>query len=490
MPLNLIKDAWIPVLDRSGKRRVIAPWQMADVDLDRPDWPRPDLNLACLELLIGFVFLTDPPVDTDDWEDREAPDPGRLKDRLARFAPAFNLTGEGALFLQDLEHLLGEPKPPDMLFIDSAGASTATKNADLMVHRARYRSLDLPLAAMALYTLQAHAPSGGAGNRTSMRGGGPMVTLIDPGQGLWPLIWANVPDDWPGDPASLPWMQPTQTSCKNGSERYPQQGLEAEAFFGMPRRLRLVAEADRIIGVVQRKHGANYAGWVHPLTPYYRIKEGAELLPKHPKAGRFSYRNWLGVVVNGDPNALSETGKSLSMWHERSGGRQAHLIVAGWAMGKATPLDFIWSEPPMLTLPDGGLLLRGMIGAADLFGNSLRDALKPALGGGEARDAALEAFFDDTQSAFEAHAAELVSGKDGAEVAGAWLVDMRRVALRLFDAQSRPGLAARPVSKQHDIVRARANLCAAFSGGKGNGAKAFALLGMEQLKRKKKEVVA
>ena len=85
-----------------------------------------------------------------------------------------------------------------MLFIDSAGGSTAKKNADLMVKRGRYGNLPLPLAAMALYTLQSFAPSGGAGNRTSMRGGGPMVTLMQPLDGnahpLWRLIWSNVPE--------------------------------------------------------------------------------------------------------------------------------------------------------------------------------------------------------------------------------------------------------------------------------------------------------
>ena len=68
MPLNLISDPWIPVLDTSGARRVIAPWQMADEDLVRPDWPRADLDIACLELLIGLVRLADPPAHADDWD--------------------------------------------------------------------------------------------------------------------------------------------------------------------------------------------------------------------------------------------------------------------------------------------------------------------------------------------------------------------------------------------------------------------------------------
>jgi len=121
MPLNLIEDAWIPVLTKSGTRRVIAVWEIADDEIERPDWPRADLNLACYELLIGLIFLADPPTDASDWRARRTPDPERLRDRLAPFAPAFNLTGEGALFLQDFETLDGAENAPDMLFIDSAG---------------------------------------------------------------------------------------------------------------------------------------------------------------------------------------------------------------------------------------------------------------------------------------------------------------------------------------------------------------------------------
>jgi len=67
---------------------------------------------------------------------------------------------------------------------------------------------------MALFTFQAHSRSRGAGNRTSMRGGGPMVTLVDPGGGLWPLVWGNVPEGRPGALRDLPWMRPTRTSEK------------------------------------------------------------------------------------------------------------------------------------------------------------------------------------------------------------------------------------------------------------------------------------
>ena len=129
---------------------------------------------------------------------------------LAPLVPAFNLDGQearsehnerqgtenGPRFMQDFEELQGEASGMEALFIDSAGENTIRKNADLMVKRLRYKCLSLPAAAIALYALQQFAPSGGAGHRTSMRGGGPMSTFIKPPDSdktsLWHFIWANI----------------------------------------------------------------------------------------------------------------------------------------------------------------------------------------------------------------------------------------------------------------------------------------------------------
>lgn len=256
--LNLVTDPWIPVRRADGRPDTIRPDQIADPGIAALDWPRPDLTLACYELLIGLTYLACPPRDEDDWLDGP-PDAARLASGLALLAPAFELLGDGPRFMQDLERLDGAPNAPDMLFIDSAGDSTAKKNADLMVRRHRYDALPPALAAMAVYALQDFAPSGGAGNRTSMRGGGPMVTLVNPPEpGLWAMIWANVPYGAPlgsGDLDRLPWMRPTNVSDQGRITVPRGDGTgppDPEVFFGMPRRLRLVSDGGAVTGVVQR----------------------------------------------------------------------------------------------------------------------------------------------------------------------------------------------------------------------------------------------
>tara|TARA_Y100000815_G_scaffold271754_1_gene299052 strand:+ start:1440 stop:3014 length:1575 start_codon:yes stop_codon:yes gene_type:complete len=442
MPLNLISDSWIPVRLKDGSRRTIAPHQMTDPEIAAPDWPRADLNLACYELLIGMVFMATPPEDDFSWEGGR-PDPVRLQERLAEYASAFSLLGDGPKFLQDLEDLPGAPSGPDLLFVDSAGGNTAKNNADLMVHRDRYAALDLPLAAMALYAFQQFAPSGGAGNRTSMRGGGPLVTLADPGTGLWDLVWANVPCGRPANPGDLPWMRPTRTSQEDQSVGAG-QAHPVEAFFGMPRRLRLVAEPDRVTGVVQRPYGTNYGLWRHPLSPYYRLKEGAELLPRHPATGRLPWRNWIGIVLS-DPkqeSGLRLRAACIEGFYERYGRQAKRMIAAGWAMDNMKPKDFLWAELPLLTFDAAAQRqAESMIGAAETVASALRRALTALVAEGSARDAEYEQFWSATEGDFlDALAVLSAPDFDAADISQKFLGALGRQALAQFDALALPGL--------------------------------------------------
>lgn len=485
MTLNLIEDPWIAVRCRDGSRRTIAPWQMAEPDVVAPDWHRPDFDIACLELLIGLVYLADPPADVTEWKRRRSADPARLRERLATFAPAFNLLGEGPCFLQDFAPLEGAARPVDTLFIDSAGESAVGKNSDVMMHRDRYDSLDLPTAAMALYTLQDFAPAGGAGIRTSMRGGGPLVTLIDPreGQGsLWDLIWANVPYGLPGRVEDLPWMRPTRVS-DTGQQSLPPEGalFAPEAFFGQPRRLRLVADDGRVTGVIQRPYGTNYALWKHPLSPYYRMKPGTEWLPKHPRAGRFGYRNWLGIIAEQKKDELSELALALRDWNGRQGG--GSVIVAGWAMDNMKPRDFILSEQPVLDLTDGGWMrLAGLIEAAEAAAVALRGALEPVLAGGEAREAERETFFARTETRFLAH---LDTIRAGGNPAADWLSDLRRQAMGQFEKLAFDGIETRETDRMQRLFEARKFLGMAFAGYGKQGKAIFEALNLPLPEKKK-----
>lgn len=488
MPLNLIDDTWIPVLDSQGARHLIAPWQVADSSLDVPDWPRADLNLACYELLIGLLCLADPPADDAEWRARKAPDPERLRVALAPFAPAFELMGEGPRFLQDRGAEDGAESGPDMLFIDSAGASTAKNNADLMVRRQRYAALDLPLAAMALYTLQAFAPSGGAGNRTSMRGGGPLLSLVDPERGLWPMIWANVPNGAAGHVEDLPWMKGPRTSEKGKPGTFPQDGSEVEAFFGQPRRLWLMGSEEEVTRVRQKPWGTNYGLWEHPLTPYYRQKAGEEWLPRHPASGRITYRNWAGIVFDAEDTAIRRRAACLRRYETRMPDEIARVLLGGWSMDNMSPRDFLWSSAPLFPLGEvAAILAETLVFAASETAVALRRALEPVLPAGTVRDARIEAFWQSTEADFErvleqvsaaSDASGAVATDDWTALAEAWLDRLGQVALRLFEAEALPALTPAKPERQGEIVAAHRMLRNFLSGRTPAGGKVRDRLGL------------
>ncbi|MCJ8333131.1 MAG: type I-E CRISPR-associated protein Cse1/CasA [Epibacterium sp.] len=495
--LNLITDAWIPVQRMDGSRDVIRPDQIAEPDVLFPDWPRADLNLACLELLVGLVYLADPPTSVEDWKTRE-PDAARLREALKGLTPAFNLLGDGPRFLQDFDEITGSGNPPDMLFIDSAGGSTAKKNADLMVKRGRYPGLPLPLAAMALFTLQAFAPSGGAGNRTSMRGGGPMVTLVQPAEpGLWNLIWANVPQGEAleaDELEELPWMRPTETSEKGQVKAQPEGDfLPPEMFFGMPRRLKLTAvnsdNSALVTGVVQKTYGTNYGAWRHPLSPYNR--RDAEIFAKRPRPGNFGYRNWRGIVFQGEG---VDRAACLQRYLTHYPKHHFHLLVGGWAVDKATPQDFLWSQARVVPLNEAGEVLAGrLVEAAEQIGFALASNTRQGMGEGEigtgAANRVREQFFQLTQAPFEAQLDRISAGQ-GAAVPTAWLALCRSEALRLFDTEVMQGLADLSETRRKGAVEARRNLLGALAGYGSLGKKIFTALELELPKRSKKEDAA
>lgn len=487
MPLNLIDDPWIPVRTTDGPR-TIRPDQLAEPGVLATDWPRLDLNIACMELLIGLVFMADPPEDSDDWFDRKEPDPARLRDRLQSLVPAFNLAGEGPRFLQDLELLSGDPVGPDMLFMDSAGGNTAKNNADLFVRRNRYAGLPTALAAMALYTLQSQAPSGGAGNRTSMRGGGPMTTLVDPHGNLWDMVWANVPDGERQGPESLPWMRPTRTSEKGKLPTVQKESnqISAEVFFGMPRRLQLTLEDDIVTGVIQKPWGTEYDGWLHPLTPYYQDKTGA-WLPQHPRPGVFGYRQWRGVVMEGRKGDALRRAMTLETHDRRlrATGRgsepSASVLVAGWSMDNMKPREFILSRAPILHLtPDALDRVTAMIEAAEAAGLALRHALKPVVGSDDAKKTVLsmlhERFFTETEGAFLTALSQV---EQVSSVAQTWLDNLKEAAMTIFHEQAVSGLDQRDMKSVSEVVQARGRLLGFFAGRGKAGQKVLADLGLE-----------
>ena len=472
MPLlNLLIDPWIPVRANDGTLRTIRPAEIAG-DIAAIDWPRADFRIAQLEFLIGLLATCCPPADEEAWQEwwDVPPDAAALDAIFAPFGHAFVLDGDGPRFLQDFEALEAGTESVEKLLIEAPGEQGLKRNTDLLVKRGRAERLCRATAAIALFTLQSWAPAGGAGNRTGLRGGGPLVTLLLPEQpGLWHLLWANVPLGRAVAAADLKlvfsWLAPTRRSDKGGVVT-PENSHPAQVWWGMPRRIRLgfeqpaqpgicdltgTADPVMVTGWTQRPYGANYAAWglVHSLTPHYRMKPAdAEWLPVHPQPGGIGYRHWLGLVLDSD-DSLRKPAPIVTAWREerRPLGRP-RLLAAGFDMDNMKARGFVESEMPLpgATGPDerqrvnklARVLVRGAEAVAGMTRAAVRNALFPAgatvKADAEILNAAREKLWEATEVGFfETLDAPPPADDDPNPPQPVWLATLRRAAIDIFD---------------------------------------------------------
>ena len=552
---SLAEHAWLPVALASGRRVLVRPRDIGQPHegepIQRIATGRPDCDISLAEFLIGLLTVAMSPRDADEWAERyhRPPSTGDVEAALAPFADALVLDGEGPRFFQDRDDLDGEPGPISGLLIDAPGASTLRDNADHFVKRGGVEVLSRAGAAMVLATLQTMAPSGGAGHRTSPRGGGPMSTLVVPGTPigsepiLWQRLWTNVPLEARASPQDapriFPWLGPTRVSDKSGVTTTPEHVSRLQAFFGMPRRIRLVFESntehkpcdllghvDEVIvrGYVTRPWGTNYVAWdrAHPLSPYYKPKpKEPEFLPVHLQSSRVSYREWLPLIyARKDPSnnytrlpaACVDQFKrhGSDLLGDKTSRRNTRLLAAGYAMDNMKPLDFGEALLPLIfaSTPDGNERLAGiaqdMLSAAGDVVYQLTASVKLGLYGERskaANDSAVlgpvrDRFWAETETAFYD---VLHSTADSVDMAGEewidrkedvrarlgedWRKHLQQRALVIFDDTVPIDSAASDRIK--DIVNARKFLVLALEGYGKAGAALFKTLGLVAPKPKK-----
>ena len=301
-PYNLIRKRWIPVFDEDGNVWDIAPWEITASGGPNDKLPtglaapRPDFDGALIQFLIGLVQTAFAPKTERAWriKFKTPPKADELKAAFERYEHAFNLDGEGPRFMQDYDFAHGriadrtKEEKISKLLIDAASDVTRYFNKSLSESQ-----LDHASAAAALFAFQINDPGIGSGHRKSLRGGGPLTTLVL-GKTLWQTIWLNIlnrrdleirgaSQEWPDEGNIFPWMAPTRTSSQDqnttSDDIHPLQMywsmssrilLESVKKSADPRNYLTEVQSDTVFGTIKKKnHGANYTGpWTHPLTPY------------------------------------------------------------------------------------------------------------------------------------------------------------------------------------------------------------------------------
>ncbi len=496
--LNLLQDAYFPVIRADGavervRFREIAAGERPAVDF----WaPRPDLAAAMVQLGIALLQTAFAPEDSRAWMRyyENPPTPEALRACLAPFEEAFELMGEGPRFMQDLDlkEADGEPKPIATLLIDQPGGNTLRNNTDHFIKRDTVSRLSPFWSAIALFCLQTNAPSGGVGHRTSLRGGGPLTTLVK-GQTLWQTLWLGVldtrsfygddQDRWrnSGIKSLFPWLSPTRTSEKKGVEVRPEESHPLTCFWAMPRRIRLLhpVEGNRPCDLsgetrdwmfeafVTKNYGANYAeGWLHPLTPHYEDKKTGMLMPRHGQPGQLAYRHWLGLLFEVDQKTTLAPARVIA---DYSGSRRmrvfsrakpdgtAHrLWVFGYDMDNMKARSWIDATFPIIlprTEEGKGVnayrsRVEQMVQAAEAVANQCARAYKTATvrQGAKTRgdfSFVSEPFWQLTENEFYRLARLFTVERDDEAAREAWLKHLFKQALAHFDRL----LLARPVER-------------------------------------------
>lgn len=399
---SLIKDPWLPVLDSNGQRRKISPRELADNQIIDLAWPRPDFQGAGWQLLIGMLQTAMAPEDEEEWEEvwEQGLDAQKLHQALTRIEHAFHFGPQKPAFLQDFSTLSVEPSSVSGLLIDSPGGNTLKLNKDHFVKRSCYQHFCPHCTAMALFTVQTNSPAGGAGFRTSMRGGGPMTTLLEPAEEnvpLWRKLWLNVmpsSDNWqePHLPLIFPWLAETRSSETAKNITTPENAHPLQAYWGMPRRLEIDFDhqqsgccdlcgehSDNLLSQIRSKnYGVQYDGWLHPFSPYRQgLKDAsAPLLPLKGQPGGLAYKDWLGLVISSE-DKLNRT-LPAQVVRRNPLPRQTRLWCFGFDMDNAKSRCWYEHHLPVSSLTQEGELKDLLQLAVELAQNAL-SLLKLAL---------------------------------------------------------------------------------------------------------------
>ncbi|MCE8026880.1 type I-E CRISPR-associated protein Cse1/CasA [Billgrantia aerodenitrificans] len=400
--MNLTERDWLPVRAKEGGITYRSPSSIADPEILDLALPRADFQGAAYQFLIGLLQTALPPKNHDDWLARylEPPTVEELASAFSPLAAAFELDGDRPRFMQDLDPLEeANPSPVAGLLIDSPGANGIKLNTDHFTKRGRVEVVCPDCAALALFTLQINAPSGGAGYRVGLRGGGPLTTLVLPERAdatLWQRLWLNVMpaasiagaggrnlEAKPEDDTLFPWMGPTRVSDKKGAVVTPDEVHPLHPYWAMPRRFRLLfedgacqcdlcgRETTRFVREIRAKnYGANYDGpWLHPLTPYRQDpkKPNEPPLSQKGQPGGLGYRHWSHLVLQ---DAKSSGALPAAVVHDYLHGKaptseeayregdiserllnQVRLWAFGYDMDNMKPRCWYGVEMPLIAIP-------------------------------------------------------------------------------------------------------------------------------------------
>jgi CRISPR system Cascade subunit CasA len=480
---NLLKDHWLQVRVTSGNTLTVPLHQLVACEGELiTDFhaPRADFKGAIFQLLLALLQCRFAPVNREEWERHwlEPPHADTLRKAFSPVVPLFDVFSDsGPAFMQDVELAPDSDVEIANLLID---ASEGHFNKPGTV-----QAVAPHWAAVALFTLQINAPAGGRGHRVSLRGGGPLTTIVIPPTGsefdtLWHRLWLNVltqeelkhctgNNKLEEASAIYPWAGTVRVSEKKGGETYPELAHPLHMYWSMPRRIRFASpesgtfvcdlSGEHCTQVVRayttKSYGHNYEGnWLHPLTPHV-VEQGKDTLTLKGQPGGLGYRHWLGTVLStGDDKkkrvvaaVVSRYGDRRRWLHRRKLVSKAissypQLWVFGYDMDNMKARCWYETTLPLLTtdtdkqdafIDDVSLYINAAEDARRAVVSSVKQAWfsRPKDAKGD-MSAIGNNFWERTEASFYTALQRLISGdREGA--AHDWHIELQRKSAHLFE---------------------------------------------------------
>ncbi|WP_100158465.1 type I-E CRISPR-associated protein Cse1/CasA [Proteus columbae] len=383
--MNIINQPWLPFRFRNGEIKTLPISAISHPDIIDFSLNRADFQGAAYQFAIGLLQTVFAPEDEDEWETyfETPPSDNTLKSAFDKVAHAFNVTGNTPLFMQDFSSLEEQKNIPiAQLLIDAPGENGVKQNTDHFIKRGIADVMSLEMAVLALFTLQINAPSGGKGHLVSLRGGGPLTTLISPTDTqstLWQKLWLNIinRDFWeysePNfyDGSVFPWLVPLNLKEGKGENVFPKDVHPLYMYWAMPRRIRLQIENKSAICQISGKnsnitvqyyltknYGLDYQeGWLHPLTPYTWDTKKVDSFPNpiKGKQGGIHYNLWDRLLLSSSENGqkcASVVSHYLKLCQLLVLTKKPRLLIFGYDMDNMKPRGWYALEMPIFNIDE------------------------------------------------------------------------------------------------------------------------------------------
>lgn len=384
--INLLIDNWIPVLRKDGSTDKISPIGLLSDSDDNPaveiNSVRPDFDGAIMQFLIGVYQVLLSPEEDEDCNEffKTKPSVDSLKERIDLIAPAFVFDEGDHRFMQDPSaDGSDEDRDINKLLLDNS-----SKPNMHFIKEGTIQHICPHCVAMALITLQLNSPVGGRGHWTSLRGGGPLTTLVcmsDDEKTLWKNIALNIlsnekfptKEDTAVNPDDVsrifPWLRDELPNSDVVPEILPGGDMHPyHVLFNLPRRIWIDfndtvsgecdlcgAKSNSLVKTYRTyNHGMNYNNsfWHHPFTPYKYSDKEDEWSPVLCEES-IGYNNWIGYVCSSPEDSLKpQPAKVVDKVSERFREiSDLKINMFGYAMEKGKAKARVWTQATFPTIP-------------------------------------------------------------------------------------------------------------------------------------------